>query len=98
MEDEQNELKIGNQLRFTCSFNRSKPKPQIIWFVDGKEVSPFKNILSYCRLDHPRCGVGCWFTLKLDAAQPETKLLMLFASFRGKIGYQQSGNEVRDGW
>ena len=45
MEDEQNELKIGNQLRFTCSFNRSKPKPQIIWFVDGKEVSPFKNIL-----------------------------------------------------
>lgn len=45
MEDEHNELKMGNQLRFTCSFNRSKPKPHIIWFVDGKEVSWFPCLL-----------------------------------------------------
>lgn len=33
-----NDFKPGNQLRFTCSFRKSQPKPIVSWFVDGQEV------------------------------------------------------------
>ena len=33
-----NDLKPGNQLRFTCSFRKSRPKPILSWFVDSQEV------------------------------------------------------------
>lgn len=39
-----NDLKPGNQLRFTCSFRKSRPKPIISWFVDGQEVSSSTRI------------------------------------------------------
>ncbi|XP_046635629.1 uncharacterized protein LOC124314463 [Daphnia pulicaria] len=33
-----NDLKPGNQLRFTCSFRKSRPKPILSWFVDSQET------------------------------------------------------------
>jgi len=69
-----NNLKNGNQLRYTCSFRKSKPKPVLSWFLDNQEVRK-RQVLKTCQVIHE-----CFYLALISYTVPALKERFIYSN------------------